>query len=47
MTNMREDFERWWEKHGTQSTVHKEDFWEAWQAALRSIEPDGLGCETW
>lgn len=29
---MREEFEKWWEAHGTQSTVHKEDFWDAWCA---------------
>jgi len=35
---MREVFEKWWEANGTQSTVHKEDFWEAFQFAWESGE---------
>lgn len=44
---MREDFERWWVKNGTQSTVQKEAYWDCWVAAIRSQQPDGIGCETW
>lgn len=40
----RKNFEEWWEKTGTQSTVFKEAYWDAWKAAIASTPGPATAC---